>query len=113
MAKVITTQELKAKTDSGIKDFHLIDVLSPNNYSARHIPGALNVPFSPDFMEHFTEDVGVAKDADIIVYCSSNTCQSSVKAAAALDEAGYTKVSHYKDGLAGWQDAGHEFEGEN
>ncbi len=32
-------------------------------------------------------------------------------AAAMLEEAGYVNVWRYKDGLAGWQDAGYKFEG--
>jgi rhodanese-related sulfurtransferase len=111
MAKVITTEELKKKIDEG-GDFHLIDALTENSFEARHIPGAKNVPNGGEFMAQFEKEVGADKDAEIIVYCSSNTCMASVEAAAALEKAGYTNVAHYKDGLAGWQDAGHAFEGE-
>ncbi len=34
-------------------------------------------------------------------------------AAVNLEEAGYTNVYHYIDGLAGWQNAGYKFEGQN
>lgn len=111
MAKTLTAEELKNKIDSGA-DFYLVDVLSANSYQARHIPGAKNVPLSADFVEQFEKQIGAAKDAEIIVYCSSSTCQASPKAASMLEEAGYTNVSHFKDGLAGWQEAGYKFEGE-
>lgn len=88
----------------------MVDVLSENSYEARHVPGARNVPNGPNFLAQFEEETGAAKDAEIIVYCSSNTCQASVQAADTLEEAGYTNVAHFADGLAGWQEAGYEFE---
>ncbi|MDE2078928.1 MAG: rhodanese-like domain-containing protein [Patescibacteria group bacterium] len=109
MAKVITTEELKKKVDEG-GNFHLVDVLSENSFSARHIPGAVNIPNGPEFVRQFEAKVGAGKDAEIIVYCSSATCPASPAAAEALEEAGYTNVAHYKDGLAGWQQAGYAFE---
>lgn len=111
MAKVVTTEELKKKIDGGGK-FHLVDVLSEQSYESRHIPGAKNVPLDSDFLKSFEVKVGATKDAEIIVYCSSSSCQASPRAAAMLEEAGYINVAHYKDGLAGWQNAGYKFEGE-
>ncbi|TSC75071.1 MAG: hypothetical protein G01um101430_572 [Parcubacteria group bacterium Gr01-1014_30] len=111
MAKVIITKELKDKIDGG-EDFYLIDALSPDSFEARHIPGAKNVQNGQEFLSQFEEQVKAAKDAEIVIYCSSATCMASVQAAATLEKAGYTNVAHYKDGLAGWQDAGYKFEGE-
>ena len=110
MIKVITTEELKKKIDVG-EEFYLIDVLSENSFSARHIPSAKNVPdgHSADFAERFEKIIGAPKDAEIITYCASETCLASVDAANALEKAGYTNVGHYKDGVAGWQNAGYEF----
>ncbi|MCI0619813.1 rhodanese-like domain-containing protein [Candidatus Wolfebacteria bacterium] len=125
MAKVITTEELKKKIDdllagkAGGGDFYPIDALAPTSFAARHIPGAKNVPNGLQYAENFEKVVGAPKDLpagrqapEIIVYCSSSGCMASVQAAHALEEAGYTNVTHYKDGLAGWQKAGYEFEGE-
>ncbi|MBI2042720.1 MAG: rhodanese-like domain-containing protein [Candidatus Nealsonbacteria bacterium] len=111
MVKVITTGELKKKIDQG-GDFYLVDVLLVNSYQARHIPGAKNVPNEPGFLREFEKKIGAPKDAEIIVYCSSEHCMASAEAANILEEAGYTNVTHYKDGLAGWQNAGYKFEGE-
>lgn len=112
MAQIITTADLKKKIDGGAKDFYLIDALSAGSYEARHIPGAKSVPYSPNFVKEFEKTVGAAKDAEIIIYCASSTCQLSVLAADALEKAGYTNVKHYKDGLAGWQAARYEFSAE-
>lgn len=111
MAKIITTEELKKELDNK-KSFYLIDVLMKNSFEARHIPGAKNVPYGTDFIKQFAEEINASKDAEIIVYCASSGCQLSVMAAVALEKAGYSNVRHYKDGLAGWQNAGYKFEGE-
>lgn len=110
MAKRITTQELKTKIDSGKKDYYLIDVLMQNSFEAQHIPTAINLPYGAGFLKEFEAKVAVPKDAHIIVYCASNGCQLSHMAAANLEEAGYTNVYHYADGLAGWQNVGYAFE---
>lgn len=111
MTKQITTDEVKKILDSGVKDYYLVDVLMQNGYEARHIPTAKNVPYAPGFAEAFENKIGAQKDARIIVYCASSGCQLSHLAAASLEEAGYANVYHYADGLAGWKNAGYEFEG--
>ena len=87
-------------------------MLSANSFQARHIPGAKNVPYGMDFMTQFQKIAAAPQDAEIIVYCASSGCQLSVLVADMLDKAGYANISHYKDGLAGWQNAGYKFEGE-
>ncbi len=110
MAQILTTEELKKKIDNRSDDFYLIDVLPLESYAARRIPGALNIPKGADFVERFESQTELPKDTEIIVYCSSNTCTASVQSAEQLEKAGYTNVWHYKDGLAGWKNAGYEFE---
>ena len=106
MHTIISTDELKKKLDAGGTDFVLVDVLSKEKYTARHVRGALNIPETPDFVKTFEAALTVPKETEIIVYCSSDTCQASVRTADALEKAGYTNVVHYKDGIAGWQQAG-------
>ena len=106
MHKTISTEELKKELDAGGANFVLVDVLSKEKYSAGHVPGALNIPETPDYEKTFEAALTVPKETEIIVYCSSSTCQASVRTADALEKAGYTNVLHYKDGIAGWQSAG-------
>lgn len=108
--QVITTEELKQKIDAGQTPF-LIDVLAPESYAARHIPTAKHLVKGADFVERFEKEVGAPKDAEIIVYCSSATCTASPLMGEALEKAGYTNVVHYKDGIAGWLQAGLKFDG--
>lgn len=109
MVKTISTEELKKALDSKER-VYLIDTLNKNSYEARHIPTAKSLPYTPNFVEQFEKNIGASKDAKIVMYCMSDGCQLSDLAAEALEQAGYTNVFHYEDGLAGWQDAGYEFE---
>ncbi|MCH7828436.1 rhodanese-like domain-containing protein [Patescibacteria group bacterium] len=111
MAQVITSEELKQKIDNK-EDFVLVDTLMEGGYEMRHVPGAVSVPYGTNFLQEFEKKVAAPKDKEIIIYCASATCQLSVLAADALEEAGYTNVKHYKEGIAGWQQAGYKFEGE-
>lgn len=106
----MTTEEVKEALDNN-KDFLLVDALSAMSFEGRHIPGAKNVPYSPNYLEDFEKASDVPKDTMISVYCASSGCQLSSMAADVLVEAGYTNVSHFVDGLAGWMKAGYEFEG--
>ena len=105
--ETITTQELKQKIDSGNK-FELIDVLPKESYEGRHLPKAKSIPVNElaDRAEKELSD----KEKEVVVYCASKECQASPTAAKKLIEMGYKKVVDFEDGLAGWQDAGFDFE---
>ena len=105
--KTIKAEELKKKIDDG-DDFILIDVLSAESYEGRHLPKAINI--TVDNIEKSSETELTDKNKEIVVYCASATCQASPSAAKKLEELGYTNVVDFEDGLAGWQDAGFEFE---
>lgn len=109
--KVVATEELKKWIDEG-KDFVLLDVLAPASYEARHIPTAKSAPVGdPDFMEKAAALIP-DKETIVVAYCSSAQCGASPRAVGMLADGGYTNVYHYKDGLAGWQNAGYAFEAE-
>ena len=108
----MTTKDVKQVLEND-KDFLLVDVLSSQSFEVRHIPGAKNIPYGPMFLVDFEEALGVSKDTKIAVYCASDSCRSSLNASHILEKAGYRKVSHYKDGLAGWKEAGYKFEGKS
>ena len=51
------------------------------------------------------------RDAEIVVYCASTTCDSSVQVGERLIELGYPNVHHYVEGKKGWIEAGLPVEG--
>lgn len=100
------TEQLRQWLDEK-KDFLLINVLSAEDFEQKHIPGSLHVPVSADdFVEKVTRQAGGDKSATIVVYCASESCDASPKAAKKLDQAGFTDVFDYEAGIAGWEAAG-------
>lgn len=80
----------------------LVDVRSPEEYAAEHVPGAENVPL---------EDVLASPQRfageELYVICRSGG--RSLRAAEAVNAAGARAVS-VVGGTAGWIDAGHQIE---
>ena len=105
--KTISAQELKKRIDTG-DDLVLVDVLGTESFEAKHIPTSKDIGVNEigDRAEKELPD----KNKEIIVYCASTECQASPQAAKKLEEMGYTNVVDFESGLAGWQDAGYEFD---
>jgi rhodanese-related sulfurtransferase len=100
----ISREELKAKLDRG-DDFILVMVMNESAYRAQHIPGSVNA--------HRPEDAArVARDTEIVVYCSGSPCIASQAAFSFLINEGFTNVRWYKGGLDDWSAAGYPLEGE-
>lgn len=70
----------------------LVDVRTPQEFSAKHLNGAINYPL--DTVTTAFKDV--AKDRDIVVYCRSGN--RSGQAAQYLTQSGYSRV-HNGGGL--------------
>ncbi len=109
MDRTITTEELKKKIDAGQGGYFLIDTHGPEKYAMKHLPTAINVQEDADFVKNLEATIGSDKNAEIITYCGSPTCQRHIRAAEMLRTAGYTNVIRYAEGIAGWLAAGYEF----
>lgn len=79
------------------KNIHLIDVRSPEEYRAGHIPNSLNLPL--ENVAHIARHVA-DKDARIFVYCLSGG--RSQAACAQLTRLGYTQVVNI-GGIGQWR----------
>ena len=106
--KEIKREELKKWLEEK-KDFFLFDVLSQDSYEVKHLPRAKHAAASKDNFLEEIEKVVPNKDAIIVVYCASFTCQLSPRAATMLIEEGYINVYDFKGGLADWEEAGYSF----
>ena len=104
----ISRSELLAKIQGG-EEFVLVDALAPMSFAASHLPGAVNLP------PRWVEDRAAAKipslDAEIVVYCSGATCDSSLLTAQGLAALGYRNLFHYSGGKEDWVAAGLPLEG--
>lgn len=103
--KLISKEDLKKKLEQN-DDFKLVMTLSEWHFSAKHIPGSIQVD-SPE------EARKLLKPTDeIIVYCSDKNCYASQIAYKKLTESGCKNVRRYAGGIAEWEEAGYPLEGE-
>ncbi len=108
---ILTANDLKtllAKKPNTV----LIDLLSPEHFAGRHIPGAQNACV---FQVSFLDDLAIAasdKQLPIVVYGASTRCRDAEMALEKLDRAGYENVSFLEGGLEAWRRAGYDIEGE-
>jgi rhodanese-related sulfurtransferase len=108
MVSPIDRKELAAKIERG-DEFVLIDALAPMSFAHSHLPGAINLP--PEWVDERGPRRIPGLDTEVVVYCSSSTCDSSITAANRLAELGYRNVRHYADGKRDWVEAGLPLEG--
>ncbi|MFO1407567.1 MAG: rhodanese-like domain-containing protein [Steroidobacteraceae bacterium] len=89
--------ELKAKGDGSVL---LVDVRTPEEYAAGHIPGAVNIPYD-QVAKRLSE---IPKDDEVVLYCHSG--RRAGLAATTLEAEGYTKLAHLVGDMQGWTAAG-------
>ena len=87
----------------------VVDALAPISYSAKHLPGAINIP--PERVDQLAASRIPDLDAKVVVYCADAGCDASVEVAERLIELGYRNVRHYSGGKRDWADAELPFEG--
>ncbi len=112
MIKTILPPQAKALLDSG-QGYVYVDVRTPGEFQAGHVPGATNVPvalldprdgrmkpdeaFLPSMLARFP------KDAWLVLGCKSGG--RSLAAAQILEQAGYGNLTNMDGGFGGTIDA--------
>ncbi len=81
--------------------FVFIDVRTPEEYAAGHIPGAKLIPL--DELEQRLAEV--PRDRQVYLYCRSG--HRSAKAAEILAKHGFTNIENVQGGMLAWQQAGY------
>jgi rhodanese-related sulfurtransferase len=105
----IAAGELKSLLDSG-SPVCLVDVLPPEYYGERHIPGANNAcVYEVAFLENLAKIVS-DRDTPLVVYGASARSREASVAAEKLRHAGYREVRELAGGLAAWRTAGYALE---
>jgi rhodanese-related sulfurtransferase len=86
--------------------FVLIDVRTPREFGAGHIPGARNIDVSsPSFSKEIAELDG---EKGYLVYCGSG--HRSARACESMTLAGFTNLFDLSPGFNGWKAAGREIQ---
>lgn len=92
----ITTAELRARIDAGLRDTLLIDVREPHEHAAANIPQARLIPLG-SLMENLHQ---LPKDAEILVHCKSGG--RSARAVRMLLDKGFAKATNIEGGIIAW-----------
>ena len=108
--KTLTTAELKKVVEDD-KDVVILDARSGKYDDGRRIPGAKTLSDKSTAAE--VEAVVGDKDTEVVTDCSNLQCPASARLAAHLKKLGYTHVTEYPEGIAGWVEAGNTVETEN
>jgi len=107
--QTLNAHDVKQHVDSN-DDTLVIDVLPTEHYEKEHIPGATNIPLSADRFTEAVEGIAQDKSRPIVVYCASEECDLSPKAAEHLEGAGFENVADFEGGIKEWKNAGYEVE---
>lgn len=83
-------------------DCHVIDVREPHEYTAGHLPGAVNHPLSS------FDPAALPADKPVVLVCQAGG--RSARAMQAAHGAGRADVIHYQPGTGGWKARGGRIE---
>ena len=101
----ITPVELAERIESGDAPI-VLDVRTPEEYAAGHVPGARNIPHSE--LAARLAELDLPKSSEIVVHCESGRRAS--QAELVLVEAGFTRVRDLSGHMAAWREGGYPVE---
>ncbi|MBV6417090.1 MAG: Thiosulfate sulfurtransferase GlpE [Steroidobacteraceae bacterium] len=99
-APEVSRAEVRALAAAGATTTVVLDVRTPEEFAAGHVPGAINIPH--DQVKDRLAELGASKDRPIVVYCRSG--KRAAKALAILHDAGYRRLSHMTGDMLGWKE---------
>ena len=92
---------MQARDASGV---FVLDVRTPAEFAAGHIPGAVNIPYD----KVASQLSQIPKGDEVVLYCHSG--RRAGLAAEVLAADGYEKLAHLEGDMPGWQKAGRPVE---
>ncbi|MGE3667029.1 MAG: rhodanese-like domain-containing protein [Steroidobacteraceae bacterium] len=97
-AAEMSPTDLRAQVAADAGSLVILDVRTPEEFAAGHIPGAINVPH--DQVPARLAEFAAWKDKTIVAYCRSGRRVGI--ALKALHDAGFTKLVHLAGDMPGW-----------
>jgi rhodanese-related sulfurtransferase len=95
----VSQADLLARIGSKDPDLVVLDVRTPAEYAAGHVPGALNIPH--DVLASRIAELAAARDKQVVLYCRSG--RRSSLAADVLSKAGFTRLGHLEGDYLAWE----------
>lgn len=97
----VSQAELRAHLAKKDSDLVVLDVRTPEEFAAGHVPGARNV--SHDQIAARLAELSGLKDRQVVLYCRSG--RRSALAGDVLQRAGFSKLLHLEGDWQGWEAA--------
>ncbi len=95
----IDVRDVYKKIQTGEKDFVLLDVRTPQEYSGQKIASSINLPV--DQVSEAIEKIIPDKEKFVYVYCLSGS--RSIEAVAIMKDLGYKNAYDMISGLMAWR----------
>jgi len=99
-APTISQQDFLALADES-QPLLVLDVRTPEEFAAAHVPGAINIPH--DKLAARIDELTGASDQVIVVYCRSG--RRSALALTTLHDAGFKNLRHLEGDFLAWKAA--------
>lgn len=110
MAVKVSAPEVQQLLEDGLA---YLDVRTPEEYNAGHVPGAVNIPVmvkqgggmvpNPEFLPQ-VEAMFTDKSAQLVVACQAG--RRSEAAVSMMEQTGYSNLRDMSCGFGGWQQLG-------
>lgn len=84
----------------------ILDVRSPEEFEAGHIPGAINIPYR-EIPQQIDELIDYMME-EVVIYCEFGVRAGIAE--VALEQAGFQKVFALEGDIRGWRQAGFPIE---
>jgi len=97
----IEPDALISRQATGDEGLVILDVRTAEEFSAGHIPGAINVPH--DALEARLSQLPELRDRDVVVYCRSG--RRAALALEVLKRHGYSRLLHLSGDMEAWTQA--------
>ncbi len=98
----VTADELAARLQAGEKIL-VVDVRTPAEFAAGHVPGAVNLPHGS--ISGDEEVLREWKGRPVLLYCRSG--RRAGMAADVLEKNGFKRLEYLQGDMPGWEKAGH------
>ena len=104
--ETVTASAFAAITNGAPDGLVILDVRTPEEFDAGHIPGAVNIDF---YEVSFPNDLhALDKDIPYAIYCRSGN--RSGETIGMMEDLGFVDVSELGGGIITWRDAGYLIE---
>ena len=98
-AEYVSQADLLARLERKDPDLVVLDVRTPAEFAAGHVPGARNI--SHDLLASRLAELAPLRDKQVVLYCRSG--RRTLLAADVLHAAGFTRLAHLEGDYLAWE----------